>query len=273
MLISIKQLLLKEGSLVKSQTMLLAEIFAILKKNMVLLMLTILIGGGTAYYLSQYVIEPTYEASTQVLIVPKQEAGTNVVDSAQVSSSLSLVNTYRVIMRSPAILNEVQERVAAAPTDISEILLVESEEESQVINIVVQYADPIVATEIANVITQVFASEIPGLMNIDNVRILSEAAVPNGPVAPNIVLNTAIGLLAGFVVGGVLALIRHTFDKRIHNESEAEQILALPVIGSIPMIEKRDMHPKPVKTKAEAVKEPKGDDPHVPPVKETRQTS
>lgn len=257
----------------KSQTMLISEIFGVLKKNIILLVFMVLIGGGAAYYLSQYVIEPTYEASTQVLIVPKEEAGTNVVDSSQVSSSLSLVNTYRVIMRSPAILNEVQARVAEAPKDISEILLVESEEESQVINIVVQYGDPVVATEIANVITRVFASEIPGLMNIDNVRILSEAVVPGEPIAPNIVMNTAIGLLAGFILGGVLALIRHTFDKRIHDEREAELILAMPVIGSIPVIEKRDMHPKPVKTKTETVNEPKGDDPHVPPVKETRQTS
>lgn len=257
----------------KSQTMLLSEIFGVLKKNFLLLVLMMLIGGGAAYYLSQYVIAPTYEASTQVLIVPKEEAGTNVIDSAQVSSSLSLVNTYRVIMRSPAILNEVQERVPEAPTDISEILLVESEEDSQVINIVVQYVDPVVATEIANVITRVFASEIPDLMNIDNVRILSEAVVPGDPIAPNLVVNTAIGLLAGFVVGGALALIRHTFDKRIHDEREAELILSMPVIGSIPVIEKRDMHPKAVKPKAEAAKEPKGDDPHVPPVKETRQTS
>lgn len=257
----------------KSQTMLLSEIFNVFKKNVLLLMLMMLIGGGAAYYLSQYVIAPTYEASTQVLIVPKEEAGTNVVDSAQVSSSLSLVNTYRVIMRSPAILNEVQERVAQAPTDISEILLVESEEESQVINIVVQYADPVVATDIANVITQVFANEIPDLMNIDNVRILSEAVVPGEPIAPSVVMNTALGLVAGFIVGGVLALIRHTFDKRIHDEREAELILSMPVIGSIPVIEKRDMNPKAVKAKAEAAKEPKGDDPHVPPVKETRQTS
>ncbi len=264
---------MKEGLRVNSQTMLLSEIFGVFKKNVLLLLLMTLIGGGAAYYLSQYVIAPTYEASTQVLIVPKEEAGTNVVDSSQVSSSLSLVNTYRVIMRSPAILNEVQTRVAEAPQDISEILLVESEEESQVINIVVQYGDPIVAAEIANVITRVFASEIPELMNIDNVRILSEAVVPGDPIAPNILMNTAIGLIAGFMVGGVLALIRHTFDKRIHNEREAELILAMPVIGSIPVIERRDMNPKVVKPKTKAANTPKGDDPHVPPVKKTRQTS
>lgn len=257
----------------KSQTMLLTEIFDIFKKSKWLIALTVLIGGGAAYYVSQSIVEPTYEASTQILIVPKQEAGTNVVDSAQISSSLSLINTYRVIMRSPAILNEVQERVPEAPADISEILLVESEEDSQVINIVVEYSDAAVAAEIANVITNVFATEIPELMNIDNVRILSEAQVPEGPVSPNVVINTALGIIAGLVIGGALALVRFTFDKRVHNETEAMQLLSLPVIGSVPVIEKRDMKPKVVKPKKDSTIPPEGDEPHVPPTKETRQSS
>lgn len=258
-----------------SQTMLLSDLLAVFKKSKLLIFLTVMIAGGAAYYVSQYVVEPTYEASTQVLIVPKQEAGSNVVDSTQVSSSLSLINTYRVIMRSPAILNEVQQEVANAPDDIGEILLVESEEESQVINIVVEYSDPVVATNIANVITEVFAAEIPDLMNIDNVRILSVAEVPRDPVAPNMVMYTGIGLIVGFVIGSVLALIRYTFDKRIRDEKEAEKLLALPVIGNIPVIEKRDMAAK--RSKPEPVKDvnpvAKGDDPHVPPTKDTRQSS
>lgn len=256
-----------------SQTMFLSELLAVFKKNKLLILLTILIIGGVAYYLSQYVIEPKYEASTQVLIVPQQEAGSNVVDSTQVSSSLSLINTYRVIMRSPAILNEVQERVANAPESISDVLLVESEEESQVINIVVTYRNPVVATEIANVITDVFAKEIPKLMNIDNVKVLSVAEIPKTPVSPNIIINTLIGLVVGFVIGGVLALVRYTFDKRIRDEREIEQLLSLPVIGTVPVIDKRDMMPKRAQSKTETTILTKGEKPHVPTTKKGRQSS
>ncbi|WP_214825767.1 YveK family protein [Exiguobacterium algae] len=256
-----------------SQTMLLSELLAVFKKSKLLVFITILLMGGAAYYLSQYVIEPKYEASTQVLIVPKQEAGSNVVDSTQVSSSLSLINTYRVIMRSPAILNDVQERVTNAPEDISEVLVVESEEDSQVINIVVEYTDPVVAAEIANVITDVFANEIPALMNIDNVRVLSLAEIPNSPISPNIILNTLAGLVVGFVAGGVLALIRYTFDKRIRDEHELELLLSMPVIGTVPVIEKRDMAPSRAQTPPGAVTTTKGEKPHVQSPKKARQSS
>lgn len=266
---------MKEGSHVQSQAMRLSDLLVIFKKSKLFIFLTIMIGGGTAFYLSQYVIEPTYEASTQVLIVPKQEAGSSVVDISQISTSLSLINTYQVIMRSPAILNEVKKQVPNAPADISEILLVESEESSQVINIVVGYSDPDVATNIANVITEVFANEIPDLMNIDNVRVLSVAEVPAFPVSPNIVIYTAIGLIFGFVVGSVFALVRYTFDKRVRDEKEAEQLLSLPVIGNISVIEKRDMAAK--RSKQEPVKEVnpsvKGDKKHVSSAKDTRQSS
>lgn len=256
---------MKEGSHVKSEAMPLSDVLVLFKKNKLLILLTILIGGGLAFYLSHYVIEPTYEASTQVLIVPKQEAGSNAFDSTQISTSLSLINTYQAIMRSPVILNEVKTQVPSAPTDISEILLVESEEGSQVINIIVQHSNPVVATDIANVMTEVFANEIPDLMNIDNVRVLSVAEVPKLPVSPNTMLYTAVGVILGFVVGSLIALMRATLDKRVRNEKEVEQLLSLPVIGNIPVIEKRDMAAK--LSKQEAVKEMnssmKGEEKHV----------
>lgn len=249
------------------QTTIVGDFVEVLKKSKWLLVPLIVLGGLAAYYVSTTFIEPTYEASTQVLLVTEQEG--DRVDSSEVLSSLSLVNTYRVIMRSPAILNEVTERVPNAPNPISDVLTVESEEDSQVINVVITHTDAVAAAETANVISEVFADEIPDLMNIDNVRILSPAEVPLYPVSPNILVNTAIGMFIGLFFGVFIGLLRHVFDKRIQNEQEAERLLDLPVIGSVPVIERRDMKPK--KIKANTTKG-KGEVPHVPEKKE-RQSS
>lgn len=249
------------------QTTIVGDFVEVLKKSKWLLVPLIVLGGLAAYYVSTTFIEPTYEASTQVLLVTEQEG--DRVDSSEVLSSLSLVNTYRVIMRSPAILNEVTERVPNAPDPISDVLTVESEEDSQVINVVITHTDAVAAAETANVISEVFADEIPDLMNIDNVRILSPAEVPLYPVSPNILVNTAIGMFIGLFFGVFIGLLRHVFDKRIQNEQEAERLLDLPVIGSVPVIERRDMKPK--KIKANTAKG-KGEVPHVPEKKE-RQSS
>lgn len=247
------------------QTTIVGDLVEVLKKSKWLLVPFMLIGGFAVYYLSSTFIQPTYEASTQVLLVTKQE--NDRVDSSEVLSSLSLVNTYRVIMKSPAILSEVKERVPNAPDPISDAITVESEEDSQVINVVVTHTDAAGAAETANVISEVFAAEIPDLMNIDNVRILSPAEVPTDPVSPNLLINTAIGVFVGLLFGALIGLLRYLFDKRIQTEQEAERLLDLPVIGSVPVIERRDM-----KVKKPKVPDVKGDLPHVSTKKE-RQSS
>lgn len=249
------------------QTTIVGDLVEVLKKSKWLLVPFIVLGGLAAYYVSSTFIQPTYEASTQVLLVTDQEG--DRVDSSEVLSSLSLVNTYRVIMKSPAILNEVKDRVPNAPDPISDALTVESEEESQVINVVITHTDAAAAAETANVISEVFADEIPDLMSIDNVRILSPAEVPLYPISPNILVNTLIGMFVGLFFGGLIGLLRHVFDKRIQNEQEAERLLDLPVIGSVPVIERRDMKPKKLKVNTP---KGKGEVPHVSEKKE-RQSS
>lgn len=222
------------------ETISLGELFSILKRSKWLIASLTITAAIIAFLISSFVISPTYEASTQVLVAPKQTE--NTIDLGQVQSSINLVNTYRVIIQSPAILEAVQENVVGAPADISELITVNSEQNSQVINLKVQHTNPVLATDIANEISSVFASEVPELMSgVDNVTILSKASVPMSPVKPNILLNTAIAAVLGMMIGVAIAFLKVVLDRRIKTEQDVENILELPVLGSIPVIEKVDM--------------------------------
>ena len=222
------------------ETISLGELFSILKRSKWLIASLTVTAAIVAFLISSFVISPTYEASTQVLVAPKQSE--NTIDLGQVQSSINLVNTYRVIIQSPAILEAVQENVVGAPENISELITVNSEQNSQVINLKVQHTNPVLATDIANEISSVFASEVPELMSgVDNVKVLSEASVPMSPVKPNILLNTAIAAVLGMMIGVAFAFLKVVLDRRIKTEQDVETILELPVLGSIPVIEKVDM--------------------------------
>jgi len=165
-----------------------------------------------------------------------------MIDSSQVQSSVALVNTYRVIIQSPAILEPVQENVVGAPENISNLITVNSEQNSQVINIKVQHKNPVLAADIANEISTVFAEEVSELMSgVDNVKVLSDASVPMFPVSPNVLLNTAIATVLGLMIGVAIAFLKVVLDRRIKTEQDVESILELPVLGSIPVIDKVEM--------------------------------
>ncbi|WP_029594801.1 YveK family protein [Exiguobacterium chiriqhucha] len=224
----------------KEETISLGELFSILKRSKWLIASLAIIAALIAFLISSFVISPTYEASTQVLVAPKQ--GENMpLDNSQIQSSVTLVNTYRVIIQSPAILEQVQENVIGAPENISNLITVNSEQNSQVINIKVQHTNPVLATDIANEISDVFSKEVPDLMSVDNVKVLSNASVPMLPVSPNILLNTAIATVLGLMIGVAIAFLKVVLDRRIKTEQDVENILELPVLGSIPVIDKVEM--------------------------------
>ncbi|MCC5893798.1 Wzz/FepE/Etk N-terminal domain-containing protein [Exiguobacterium sp.] len=241
----------------KEETISLGELLSILMRSKGTIISLTVIAALISFLVSSFIVQPTYEASTQVLVAPKQSEGT-MLDNSQIQSSVTLVNTYRVIIQSPAILEQVQRNVNGSPMNISQLISVNSEQSSQVINIKVQHTNPVMATDIANEIGKVFSSEVPELMNVDNVKVLSAASVPMNPVKPNILLNTAIAAVLGFMLGVAWAFLKVVLDRRIKTEQDVESVLELPVLGSIPVIDRSE-----VRTSRKSAMEVKGERAHV----------
>ncbi|MDT0172785.1 Wzz/FepE/Etk N-terminal domain-containing protein [Exiguobacterium sp. BRG2] len=240
-----------------NETISLQELFSILRKSFWRILALTIVAALISFAVSSFVIKPTYQADTQILVTPKKQEN-NIIDAQQVQSSVTLVNTYRVIIKSPAILEKVQKEVSNAPSSVSALnnmITVESEQNSQVINVSVQSKDAALASDIANSVANVFSEDIPKLMNVDNVKVLSVSGIPTSPVSPNIILNTAIAAVVGFLLGVGLAFLREVLDRRIRTEEQVQQILDLPVLGSIPDIDSKVFKSSSKAAKREAVKQ------------------
>src|SRR5699024_12327763 len=111
-------------------------------------------------------------------------------------TNVQLIETYSLIIKSPAILDIVAERLNDQYTvsQLNEKISVNSVEQSQVIDIKVQDKSPNVAATIANETAKAFQEEIEELMNVENVNILSTAEVSENPTPskPNTKLNISI---------------------------------------------------------------------------------
>ncbi|WP_312193484.1 Wzz/FepE/Etk N-terminal domain-containing protein [Exiguobacterium sp.] len=240
-----------------NETISLQELFSILRKSFWRILALTIVASLISFAVSSFLIKPTYQAGTQILVTPKKQEN-NIIDAQQVQSSVTLVNTYRVIIKSPAILEKVQKEVSNAPSSISvlnNMITVESEQNSQVINVSVQSKDAALASDIANSVANVFSEDIPKLMNVDNVKVLSVSGIPTSPVSPNVILNTAIAAVVGFLLGVGLAFLREVLDRRIRTEEQVQQILDLPVLGSIPDIDSKVFKSSSKAAKREAVKQ------------------
>lgn len=222
------------------ETISLYDIFKVLKKRIVLILSITIISTLAAAIISFYVLTPIYQASTQILVNQKTSEQQNQIQTTDIQTNLQLINTYNVIIKSPVILSKVIEilDLNTTPSALSNQITVSNANNSQVVNISVQDEQAYLAVDIANTVAQVFQEEVKELMNVDNVNILSPAELPENPspVKPNKMLNMAIALVIGLMVGVGLAFLLEYLDTTIKTEHDVEELLGLPILGFVSKI-------------------------------------
>ncbi|MDT9026806.1 YveK family protein [Rossellomorea yichunensis] len=221
------------------ETISLKELIQTLKKRMSLIIILTLMAVLVSAAISYFVLTPIYQSSTQ-LLVNKSNDDQQSFNVGEVQTNLQLINTYNVIMKSPAILDIVIDDLNLDMTtkELNEKITVQSEKDSQVVNISVQDEDPKQAAAIANKIAEVFQTEIVKIMNVDNVSILAKAELGENPspIKPQPLLNIAIALVVGLMAGVGLAFLLEFLDNTVKTEQDIEKGLELPVLGVIPTI-------------------------------------
>lgn len=229
------------------ETISLKEIFEIIKKHIVLI-ITFVIGAALiAAVVSFFVLTPIYQSNTQFIVNQSQADGqTEQLTQSAIRSNIELINTYREIIRSNAILDEVIETlhlnhsVSALKSNIQ----VSSEQNSQVVTLSVKDSNPEVATLIANTTLEVFKDRVVELMNIaDNVKVLSPAVTSENPspVAPNPKLNIAIATILGLMVGVGVAFLINYLDTSVRTEEDVQEKLGVTLLGTISSVDQSDI--------------------------------
>lgn len=217
------------------ETISLQELLKLIKKRLFSIIALAICCAGLAAYLSFYLIPPVYQAKTQLLVNQKNISQENAW--AQTETDLQLINTYNVIIKSPVILNKVIEKLdlPVSEEELTNQITVSNENDSKVLTITVKADESQKAVIIANTIADVFQMEIPDLMSIDNINILS-AAKPEQfpyPVEPNITFNILIAAVIGVMSGVGIAFLRELLDTTIKTEKDVEELLQLPVMGVV----------------------------------------
>lgn len=239
------------------ETISLQELFQTLRKRLALILsltfLAVLISGIVSYFF----MTPIYQASTQ-LLVNQTKSDQPVYTAGEIQTNLQLINTYNVIIKSPAILDIVREELALDMTtqELNSKISVASEQNSQVITVTVHDPDQFIARDIANSIATIFPPKVTDIMNVKNVTVLAPATASEfqSPVKPNPMLNMAIASVIGLMLGVGLAFLLEYLDNTIKTEQEIENHLGITVIGTISSMDTKDQR-KMMKKQKQARKE------------------
>ncbi|WP_271402360.1 YveK family protein [Salinicoccus roseus] len=217
------------------KTLNLEDYFRIIERYLTMIIAIMLFFGSLAAFSTALFMPPQYEAHTEILVSQSQE--TEGVSEQDSNSSPPMINTYREVIKSQAVLDEVVKNLNLERSTVvlANQITVDNQDQSQVVTVTVTDLHPKNAETITNEIAGVFRESVHEVMNVDNVSILTAANVGDepSPVSPRPLFNITIGMLLGGLLGLGIAFFRTFFDKRITTDKEVEEVLDLPVLGTI----------------------------------------
>ena len=216
----------------------LKQLFLIVIKRWWLMLLIPLVAAGVTAYLSYYVLDPVYEANTTLYVINKQSENQTTIAQSDLTVGGLLVQDYKEIIVSRTVTQEVINQlglISLTTEELADKIAVEAKNNTRILEIRVKDQNPERAKNITDALASVFIERVVELMKVDNVSIVDAAVVPNAPVEPRPLRNTAIAAVAGLLLAIGAAFLLEFLDDTIKTSEDVEKHLGLTVLGTIPV--------------------------------------
>ena len=203
------------------------------KKWWLVTFITVLCAVG-GMLLSMFVLTPQYTASSRVYIL--NQANETALMYSDFQASTFLMRDYEVLITGRNVTKAVIEELELdlSVKELTDIIEAVGRENTRVLQINVTHEDPEMAAKIANCVRTVAAEQIREIMDVDAVKTVYEADVPENPSSPNVVMNTILAGALGFVLMMGILVLKCMLDDAITSEEDVERYLGLSTLGIIP---------------------------------------
>lgn len=219
----------------------LAKVF---QKRLWILLLIPIVAVATSCYLSIYVIEPSYESTTTLIVINQREESANIrgVSYDDLLIGEELVKNYKEIIKSRTVTSTVIKELNLENMTsgvLTRRIEAEAKNDTSIIEVKVKGRSPEEANLINEKLCEVFNRTVFNLWENRNVKIIDHAEASREPVSPNLKLNIALAVIAGLLTSTVIILLLEYFDDTIKTTEEAEERLGIPVLGIVPNLRMR----------------------------------
>lgn len=199
--------------------------------------LAAVIGGVLAFAYSKFMITPTYESTTRIVILNQSNSDTLSVSDLNLGTQLT--NDYKELITSRHVVESVIETFGLNTTYESFVgsISVSSPSNTRIVDITLTNTDPLLAKEMVDELREVAADRIEEVMMVDAVNLMDEGNIPTSPAAPSIMKWTAMGFLIGGFLAVAVVIVLYLMDDTIKSSEDIEKYLKLSTLGLIPILE------------------------------------
>ena len=213
------------------------EICLVLIHNLALIISVGIMVALGAFLFTQLLVTPTYESTTKIYILNKQENASVTYSDIQLGTQLT--KDYAELIQSRFVLEEVVQGMGLDLTyeQMKEKVSVTTPTDTRILAITVKDSDPVMAMKMANAIREAAAVHIMNVMDIQAVNVAETANMPMKKASPSVLKNTFIGGLLGVFLIIAVVLVRYLMVDRVKSGEDVEKFLQLSTLAVIPLNE------------------------------------
>ena len=213
----------------------LVEVFRRLLTRAPMMIAVGLLTALIAFFVSGFVIAPTYESTTRIYVLSRQDNMNVTYSDLQMGTQLT--QDYAELIQSRYVLEQVIEilKLDMEYDGLKEKVSVSVPTDTRIVSITVSDSDPVQAMEIANSIRETATEYITDVMDIEAVNVVETAFLPTQKSGPNVRLVTIIGGILGMSVIAAIAIIEYLLDDTIKTTDDVERYLGLSTLAMIPL--------------------------------------
>lgn len=213
------------------------EIFLVLLDKIPLMIAVGLFTALTAFLVSKFLMTPTYQSTTKIYVLSKQNNDNLTISDLQMGTQLT--KDYEELIQSRFVLEEVIQQLSL-PTDYAGLkgqVSVSNTSDTRIIAITVTDSNPIQAMKIANAVREAASVHIKNVMDIEAVNVAETAFVPTGKSGPNVMKNTLMGGMVGVIAVAGFFVVLFLMNDTIKTAEDVERYLGLSTLAVIPLNE------------------------------------
>jgi capsular polysaccharide biosynthesis protein len=227
----------------------LKEYLKIIRKRFLLIAAIVIVACVLTGIKSFFFTDPVYSATSKLIVSQSVDVnGKKELDYSSIQSDMMLINTYIEIIQSAAILDKVAANypdLQLTSAQISGMLEVSAAKGSQVMDISATDLSNERAAKVVNAVAAVFKQEIPKILNVNNVTILTQADGESNafPINRSPVVNILISFIVSLLLAVGLVFLLDYLDDTIKSEEDVEQTLGIPTLAQISKINRSELQP------------------------------
>lgn len=204
------------------------------------MIIAMIICAGIGFGYTKEFVTPMYQSDAMLYVNASTGIGDYSISVSDVGVGSDLIETYTVILKTRDTLQEIIDYIGCgySQSELSGMISASAVGSTDVMQVVVTNADPVMAETIASAVTKILPEKIAEIIDGTSVRIVDTAVVPSYPYTPSYTKNTAIGALVGLFISGALLVLRVLLEKKITSVDYLKETYSdIPLLAVIPVIE------------------------------------